>query len=330
MNSEYSFPESENTAHGPSSTFDAAVPDDAAVPEDVAIPDDAANEEKSSLIFDRHETIYPKLIKFLEKTNSKSKGCDLSQALNLIKYEFGHKKYFKEDALVEGTPTAKDFEGIYDQRQEICHQKYSDDMYKTDNEILDKVEKYLDSKIGPLKTNTENDSKVKEIFRYQQKIYHLLKEYIQKKRGSTEGLDLPSILKMIRNKHTYDKYFSASDKIRRKTIPTPDDFHEILLQRNEVCHQNYSLRYYDCDKSVLEHVKNYLSNYLTPPQAASKAPGNSTFQSCYNMVHLHQIFTLCFMAKNNQIIVLPYLVSLHQYQCRQVIFQNKAINLYKR
>lgn len=96
---------------------------------------------------------------------------DLCEALNLLKNDTVYRKYFNkdaqiiapptaEDAQITETPTVKDFKRIYDQRQEICHQFYKVGNFTTDNKILDRVEKYMDSQIGTLETNTENISEL--------------------------------------------------------------------------------------------------------------------------------------------------------------------------
>ena len=73
--------------------------------------------------------------------------------------------------------------------------------------------------------------------------------------ASTE--DLNNVLNQFKN--NYSNYFNLNTAPRNFR----DRFYQIYHQRNEVCHQSYSIDCFSLDKEVLIEVANYLSRQTT-------------------------------------------------------------------
>ncbi len=91
------------------------------------------------------------------------------------------------------------------------------------------------------------------IFHAHQILFGPLFEYFRGRNDVPAIEDLNNVLNQFKN--NYPQYFNLNTAPRNFR----DRFYQIYHQRNEVCHQSYSIDCFDLDKEVLIEVARYLT-----------------------------------------------------------------------
>lgn len=113
--------------------------------------------------------------------------------------------------------------------------------------------------------NEEYLEKSKRIFHAHQILFAPLTQFVKGRIDVSQKEDFNMILNELKNK--YAQYFNsrlvsgATLRMTPKPAPKRDHFFQIYHQRNEVCHQSYSIECYESDKEVLIDVSRYLADY---------------------------------------------------------------------
>ena len=113
------------------------------------------------------------------------------------------------------------------------------------------------------------------IFHAHQILFSPLFEYFKGRNDIPAVEDLNNVLNQFKN--NYPQYFNSNTAPRNFR----DRFYQIYHQRNEVCHQSYSVECFDLDKEVLIEVARYLAGQNT---VSSK---DSLVQSVTNALNYH-------------------------------------------
>lgn len=117
--------------------------------------------------------------------------------------------------------------------------------------------------------------KSRMIFHAHQLLFGSLFEYFKGISNAPATEDLNNVLNQFKN--NYAQYFNLNTAPRNLR----DRFYQIYHQRNEVCHQSYSIECFDLDKEVLLEVATYLAGQTTVSNR------NSLVQSVTNALNYH-------------------------------------------
>lgn len=117
--------------------------------------------------------------------------------------------------------------------------------------------------------------KSRMIFHAHQLLFGSLFEYFKGISNAPATEDLNNVLNQFKN--NYAQYFN----LNTAPINLRDRFYQIYHQRNEVCHQSYSIECFDLDKEVLLEVATYLAGQTTVSNR------NSLVQSVTNALNYH-------------------------------------------